>query len=157
MCNIWTSRSFWSFIAALFIVAFGLNWVWEMIQMRAYVEMAEHSWRETAFRCAEATLGDVALTFSICGVGALAAGQLQWPMKDTWNVYGTAALLGGILGAAIEWRALAIGRWSYNDQMPVVPLLRVGLWPLLQLGLLVPTAFWIAVRFTVNRKQNKAS
>ena len=33
-----TSRPLWSFFAALVLAAFGLNWLWEMVQMPAYVE-----------------------------------------------------------------------------------------------------------------------
>lgn len=36
------------------------------------------------------------------------------------------------------------GRWSYNHRMPVEPVLETGLWPLLQLTLLVPAAIGIA-------------
>ncbi len=155
MCGTGTSRSLWSFFAALFIAALCLNWPWEMVQMPAYVEMSGHSWRETACRCTEASLGDVAITFGICGVGALAAGQSRWAMNGTWNVYAAAALLGVACAVAVEWKALGLGRWSYADQMPVVPGLSLGLWPLLQLGLLVPISLWIAVRWWVNRNHNK--
>ncbi|HMC66705.1 MAG TPA: hypothetical protein VKI65_17350, partial [Gemmataceae bacterium] len=124
-----SSRSFWSFVAVMFIAAFGLNWLWEMLQMPAYKEMAGHPWREKALRCAGASLGDAALTLGIYGVGALAAGRLRWGMRPTWNVYVTAALLGGICAAAVECHALLSQRWTYADRMVLVPVLGVGLWP----------------------------
>lgn len=43
----------------------------------------------------------------------------------------------------MEWRALATGRWSYTDGMPILPVLGVGLWPVLQLTLLTPIALGI--------------
>jgi hypothetical protein len=133
-------------LAALTLAAFGLNWLWEMAQMPAYVEMAGRPWRETLPICTLATLGDVVITFTVCGVGALAAGQVWWGVTGKWNVFATAALLGGAVAVVIEWRALASGRWSYTERMPVVPFLGVGLWPLLQLSLLVPAALWVAAR-----------
>lgn len=42
-------------------------------------------------------------------------------------MYATAALLGGASAAAIEWPALAFGRWSYTDRVPIVPVLDIGL------------------------------
>jgi hypothetical protein len=54
--------------------------------------------------------------------------------------------LGGAWAAAFEWYGRATGRWTCADRMPVVPLLGVGLWPLLQLAVLIPTALWIARR-----------
>ncbi len=128
------------FLAALAVSAFALNWPWEMLQMPAYAEMAGKSWHETLGPCTRATLGDVAITLGVCGVGVLASGSLRWPMAAKWSVYATAALLGGACGTAYEWKALGTGRWSYTEAMPVVPLLDVGLWPLLQLALLVPLA-----------------
>lgn len=139
-----TSRPLWSFLIVLSLVAFCLNWLWEMVQMPAYAEMAGRSWRETAVPCGWAALGDVALTLAVCGVGALAAGQARWVATGRWNVYATAALLGAVFTLAVEWKALASGRWSYTERMPVVPMLGVGLWPLLQLPLLVPAAIAVA-------------
>ena len=139
-----TSPALRSFFAALSLTAFGLNWLWEMAQMPAYAEMAGRLWRDTALRCMQATLGDVAITFGIYGVGALAARQLRWGTTGRWNIYATAALLGGACATAIEWRALASGRWSYTDSMSIVPVVGVGLWPLLQLTLLVPLALALA-------------
>jgi len=137
-------RRLWSFFAALSPCAFGLNWLWEMVQMPAYAEMAGRSWWDSLMVCTVATLGDVGITLAAVGVGALATGQLLWGMTRKWNVYATAYLLGGACAVAIEWRALASGRWTYTEYMPVVPLLEVGLWPLLQLSLLVPAALGLA-------------
>ncbi len=142
----------WSFFTALFMTAFGLNWLWEMAQMPAYAEMAAHSWGEIVLTCTVATVGDGVITLAIYGVGALATRRLRWGLEGGWNVYATAALLGGAWAAAIKWRALAFGRWSYTDRMPIVPVLDIGLWPLLQLTVLVPLALWIATTWTRRRQ-----
>jgi hypothetical protein len=131
-------------LAALCLIAFGLNWPWEMAQMPAYAEMAGRSWLETALPCTVAALAGVVLTLGVCGLGALAAARVGWAMEGSWNVYAAAALLGGICALAVEWQALASGRWSYDDRMPVVPVLGVGLWPLLQLILLTPVSLGAA-------------
>ena len=141
-CEPHTSR--WQFFAALILVAFGLNWPWEMVQMPAYVEMAGRSWSETALPCALASLGDVAVTFAVYGLGALAAGRWLWCVQPRWNAYASGAVLGGLAATALDCRFLASGRWSYNERMPVVPILGVGPWPLLQLTLLVPDSWAIA-------------
>ena len=138
------SRRLWPFFTTLVLSAFGLNWLWEMTQMSAYNEMAGSTWSEAAVPCALASLGDVAMTLAIYGIGALAAGRLGWGMEGRWNVYAASALLGGVLAAAFEWYSLASGRWSYGGLMPVVPVLGVGLWPLLQLVLLVPASLAVA-------------
>jgi hypothetical protein len=134
----------WPFFASLAVAAFALNWPWEMLQMPAYVGMAGRPWPTVARLHLLPTVGDMAITFAVYGVGALAAGQVRWGMTGRWNVYATAALLGGTCAVAVESRALASGRWSYAEAMPVVPLVGVGLWPLLQLTLLVPAALALA-------------
>jgi hypothetical protein len=115
-----------------------------MAQMPAFVEMAGRTWRQTALACTAATLGDVFMTIAICGIGALAAGDLRWGLSGKWNVYVTTALLGGLSAAAFEWFAQATGRWTYYAKMPIVPGLKLGVWPMLQLTLLTPLSFWTA-------------
>ena len=141
-----------SFFAALALVAFGLNWIWEMAQMPAYSEMAGRSWRETLFPCTVASLEDLAVTFGVYGVVALAAGQLPWGAPVRSNLYATAALLGAGFGVALEWRAMALRTWSYTGLMPVVPLLGVGLWPTLQPALLIPAAVRLAAWWSMRRE-----
>ena len=136
------SRPSWSFFVALFLAAFGLNWPWEIVQMPAYAETAGRFYSPVALAHIVPALGDVALTFAVYGVCALAAGRLR--LSGSWNEYAAAALLGGAVAAAYEWKALSSGWWAYGETMPVVPLLGVGLWPLLQLTLLVPLALWLA-------------
>lgn len=150
-----TSRVQLIFAAALAAVAFVLNWAWEMAQMSAYRELAGRSWAETLVPCTAAAAGDVGLTFAVFGLGALASGRLSWGEERRWNVYAAAALLGVVLAVAVEWRAAASGRWSYTDRMPIVPVLGVGLWPLLQLVVLVPLSIWIARCFAERAARRK--
>src|SRR5438093_1174795 len=100
------SHSSWSFFAALITATFCLNWLWEMVQMPAYVEMVGRSWAETILPCTIAALGDVAMTLAIYCLGALAARNWRWGVEGRWNVYLTGALLGGIFAAAYEWKSL---------------------------------------------------
>src|SRR2546426_7844601 len=117
------------FLTALSIISFVVNWLWEMVQMPAYVETAGLSWFETATSCTGAAAGDTAITLAIWSLGSLAAGSPRWGLQVRWNVYATAGLWGGLWAFWIERWALAAGRWSYTATMPVIPFLGVGLWP----------------------------
>lgn len=141
-----SGRSCRSLLVAITAVAFVLNWGWEMAQGSAYVELAALPWDQRLVRCTIAALGDAALTLGIYGIGTLAAGRLRWGLSGDWNVYATGALLGCASALAIEWRGLAFGIWSCNEKMPIVPIAKIGLWPFLQLTMLVPVSFWIARR-----------
>ncbi len=134
------------FLTLFLIVSFILNWCWEMAQMPGYREMASRSWRETVTLCTRAALGDLAITLLIYAIGALAARSLSWGLRATWNVYLVVALLGAMQALWIERAAIASGRWTYTQSMPLLPVLEVGLWPLLQLSLLTPLTFWMANR-----------
>jgi hypothetical protein len=134
----------WRLFTTTALVSFILNEVWEMAQMFAFVETAGHSWVSTVGFCTLAAVGDVEIILGIYMVGALAAGDPGWGLNGRWNMYAAAAVLGLIYSVLVEHAALATGRWSYTESMPVVPVLGAGLWPLLQMTLLPPLTFLFA-------------
>ena len=127
-----TSISVWSFLVRLFVVAFLLNWVWEISQMSFYIESGD-SWGEKFLGCTLATVGDAVLTLLAYGIGALFTQNSRWGIGGGWKVYLTLAISGAGFAVIIEWIARAFGHWSYNDRMPIIPLIEVGLLPFLQL------------------------
>lgn len=138
------ARAAWRFFAALFTVAFVLNWLWEMLQMPAFDDTAGRSWRSTALMCTAASLVDVAITLGIYLVVALVLRRRLWGLGSSWRHYLAAALLGMAVAVAIERISVPLGLWSYSSLMPIVPVTEVGLWPMLQLTLLVPIAIRLA-------------
>lgn len=135
------------FFAAMVLVSFVLNEIWEMAQMSAYIETAGDSWTSTLALCTRAAVGDVGIILGISAAGALAAGNPGWGLRNRWNIYAAAAVLGLVYATLVEHSALAAARWSYTTSMPMVPVLAAGLWPLLQMTLLPPLTFWIARRW----------
>jgi len=144
------------FFAATALTGFALNEIWEMAQMLTYVEMAGHAWTSTLGPCTAAATGDVGIILGIYAASALAAGDPGWGLRGRWNIYATAALFGLAWATLVEHAALAAGSWSYTESMPMVPWLRAGLWPLLQMILLPPLTFWIA-RWWAGRSATKGS
>jgi hypothetical protein len=142
------------FIAATVLASFVLNEIWEMAQMSAYVETSGRPWASTLEFCTRATVGDVGIVLGIYATGALATGDLGWGLRGTWNIYVTVAVQGLACAALVEHAALAAGRWSYTEHMPVVPWFDAGLWPLLQMTLLPPLTFLFA-RWWVGRSATK--
>jgi tellurite resistance protein TehA-like permease len=66
------------FFATLSIVAFVLNWLWEMIQMPAYARMDTQTWKQAAPICTIATLGEVGISLAIYFLGALVFRRRRW-------------------------------------------------------------------------------
>src|SRR6266566_4424866 len=128
-----------SLLIALLIVSFGLNWIWEMAQMPAFVETGGRSWRQTALQCTVFSLGDAALILIIYGIAIVAASRIA-KIKDA-NFYLLVSALGGVAAVFIGLVAKAIGAWRYSERMPV--LVGVGVLPILQLVTLGPAALWI--------------
>ncbi len=45
-------------------------------------------------------------------------------------------VIGVIIAIFNEWYGLSTGRWVYNSFMPILPIIKIGLTPTLQLGIL---------------------
>lgn len=131
--------------AAIFVVAVFVHFLWEMQQSFAY-EMSGLALEQVVLNHLWASLGDGVLTLlPYCAV-ALARRDACWIGRWRWTDLAWVAGLGLALSLAIEWRALATGRWSYTAAMPIVPILQVGLLPVLQLILLPAPIYWAAHR-----------
>src|SRR5437763_13884887 len=114
------ARPYASFVLTLALAAFALNWLWEMLQMPAYAEMAGRSWWDTLAPCALAALGDVGATLGVYGVIAPGSAPLGWGIRGRWNPGAAAAHLGGGCALGYEEKGPVSGRWSCGDAMPTV-------------------------------------
>ena len=134
-------RQWRTYVLAAAAIAFGANWIWEMAHMPAYREMESRAWLETVPWCTAAALADVILTFIPYFVGAAIVRNSCWAWSGGVKTYVTLAALGFVTAVIGEYVGLQSGKWSYNEQMPIVPGIEVGAWPVLQLTILVPLAF----------------
>lgn len=129
-------------VVRVVVLAFLFNWAWETVHAAAFIESS----------------GTLAFRFWHCL--PMAATDAGWTLV-LWFVVGGFAhtsrrasacrlvalgLLGAITAIAVERVALGTGRWTYNSLMPVVPLVQVGLWPVLQMTLLPVLTVWLGER-----------
>lgn len=140
------SRSLTLFLIRLFVFAFFLNWFWEILQVPAYETMSGFSTLEKMRICTTASLADASITLGIYVIGAAATRRLRWAINGGWKYYLVFALLGAAAATIIERLALSFDFWRYGEQMPIVPVLGVGLSPFLQLTLLAPATLLLAAR-----------
>ncbi len=130
-----------NFYLTLPITAFGLNWIWEMVQMFAFEIKPEASRLQVFFFCTLASVIDAAVTALIYRV-------LKSLIKSrSVKFYLAAAFFGAWCAVFFEWFARLFNLWSYNEMMIVIPFLETGLLPFLQLTLLVPLAIWLVGKF----------
>lgn len=133
---IWRCALLWRAVV-IFLIA---NTIWETVQMPLYTLWRTGSRWEIAYAVIHCSVGDMliggwALATSVGTVGR------DWRLKIAARrrVIFTTVLLGVSYTLFSEWLNVSIlKRWAYSDLMPVVPLIGVGLAPLLQ---------WIAIPF----------
>jgi hypothetical protein len=116
-------------ILVTFVVGLAVNFTWEMAQSFLYEPMGT-VWAATR-RCFVASPADAAILLGLLGVGLRA-------YRHAGRRLGSASVvgLGIVLAMAIEWLALDAGRWAYNERMPLIYGLHIGIVPVLQLALL---------------------
>jgi len=107
-------------IAIIFVLALVMNWAWENLHAPLYLDY--QGGEITQLILLRAAFFD-ALVVTALGVLVLKFGRMSW-----------AIIAAIIFTITLERWALATGRWAYGDLMPIVPLLNVGLSPMLQLA-----------------------
>jgi len=132
------------------IFAFLLNYPWEFLQAPFFEGMAVATHWDAVKVCTRATFGDAAIMLIAYRSVAVANSDRWWfRAPSRVQMLGFIAV-GVIITVAIEHFATqsldqAWG-WRYADTMPTIPVVGVGLIPLLQWILLPPLAIWFVQR-----------
>ncbi|MDO8518241.1 MAG: hypothetical protein Q7S26_03060 [bacterium] len=110
----------------VFLLSLGLNIVWENAHVFLYASY--QSAPITKYILLRASVGDAII------LTLLAIPFLYWDFfrKRIWLIIP----LGVVVSIFIELYALHTGRWAYNEYMPLIQFLSIGLAPTIQLGLL---------------------
>ena len=111
-----------------------------------------------------AVFGDVLYTLSIIA-GIMVIRWIKTPhdMISAWTPkeYCLSALCGFLVALFVEYKALYLHRWAYGDMMPMIPILNVGLTPILQMMILTPLILfasqWLRVFFENNGSNKSGS
>jgi len=74
-------------------------------------------------------------------------GSRRWIVRPTPRSVGVFTIIGLLVTVAVEWHAVYVaGRWAYASAMPIVPVVGVGLLPVLQPTALLPAVVWFVGR-----------
>lgn len=126
-------------VMTLYVSTFFVHFIWEMWQVPFYAGMQDASHWQAIRLCTQATAGDGLIALLAYGAAACVVRNSYWVFSRTilsWFVYLSSGLM-------ITWilERLATGsldRWQYSEVMPVIPMLEVGLLPVLQWLMLPP-------------------
>ncbi len=134
----------------MFVLAVLLNLIWEVAQISAY-DFPESSLVTNVLGCFVPTLGDGLMILMIYWTGWLVFREFQWILRPGLKGYLLIMAAGLILALIVEWNALyRTGAWAYSEQMITIPILGVGLLPVLQMMVLPPATALLLQRIWKN-------
>jgi len=144
------------FNVALF--AFLLNLVWEFGQVPLYGDLPSQGHWASIKLCARATLGDAVIAVVAFWVVAALVASRRWITAPIAVQVASFVGVGLTISTALEWMAIHVqARWAYGTSMPMVPVLRVGLAPVLQWVIIPPLVVWFAKRQLAGTPQKEVT
>ncbi len=133
------------FIAVL-IIAGLLHLVWEYAHQPLYTgyEALGSGWTLALW----ATAGDVMYTLLMLLILSAWRRGFGWIMRARSADYSALALLSAGVALGVEYKALHLQRWGYAESMPLVPVLGVGVSPVLQMIVITVCVVWLVQQLT---------
>ena len=144
-------KIFKRFFLIMVLISFILNEVWELVQMPLYKQPI-YKMGHIAF-CTLAALADMIMVLLLYLSFAFIYKNPFWiAQRNYFKIF--VVMLTGAVGAVLsEKRHLRIGSWAYDQSMPIVPFVNVGLSPLLQFFLL-PVIIYFLSHFIISKFYN---
>lgn len=138
-------------IAAFLGISFVAHLLWENAQAPLYegfTSFPQHFWI-----CFKATWGDLLFMFVIYATLAVVHRNPLWVNDKATHTHPATwiltLLVGILLAVSFELWAVHIDhRFAYAEAMPIVPILRIGLTPVLQMMLLPLMTLLLTFRFS---------
>ena len=126
--------------------AFLLNFVWELLQAPFFEPLRDLPHWEGVKLCGLATVGDAAIMLVAFWFVAAVPQSRAWILNPRRRDLAVFVVLGIVITIGLERSALATGRWRYSEAMPVIPIIEVGLTPILQWSVLPLLVAWLVRR-----------
>lgn len=124
------------------------NLFWEFAHMKFYTLWREGTISEIVLAAVHCTGGDALIATASLVLVLLVFGK-NWPLSVSkyWAVAILVIFVGVSYTIFSEWFNIVVRQsWEYSDLMPVIPVLNVGLTPLLQWIMIPAAGFWYAYR-----------
>ncbi len=134
----------------IFMVAFILNFIWEMLQMPLFKGMPINI--QTFAFCALASMADALMGVLIYICFSFIYKKVFWVQQLTFFRIAILVLVGGIGAVLAELRYTALNTWAYNNVMPTIPFINAGIVPVLQFMILPAGIYYLSSRFINNTK-----
>lgn len=133
--------------ANIALFSFLLHLIWELAQVPFFAGMPSSQHWAAIRICARATAGDAVIALVTFWAVAAIARSRGWILAPTRSQVLGFVGAGLLITIVTEWLSTQVlGRWAYGPEMPVVPLLRIGVLPILQWVVMPPLVLWMVRR-----------
>ena len=125
--------------------SFFLNFFWEVVQTYFYT-LKDSLFSKMLYGWFHCTLGDVILTIGSFWLVSAASRNRKWLLKlNRLNFFGF-IMVGVVYAVLSEWANVhMLKSWGYNQSMPIIPWVQMGLTPFLQ-WIFIPPIVILLVR-----------
>lgn len=127
-------KAFNRFVVTTTVLAFLLNFTWELIQMPLY-NSSSFTINHLVF-CLLGSVADAIMVLFLYFGFALIFKSPLWIQPQKLQRIIIVILTGGIGATLSEMRHLSLGNWAYANSMPLIPMINVGISPVLQFMIL---------------------
>ena len=131
-------------------MAFLLNFIWEVVQMPLYKD-ASFDIQHIVF-CAIASVADAIIVLFLYFCFALIYKNPFWVHDLTLPRLLILMLVGSIGAIGAELYYVSSGNWTYAKSMPTIPIINVGLSPVLQFMFLPGCIYYLCFKMKMMKK-----
>ncbi len=135
-------KAFKQFILVITVLAFLVNFAWELVQLPLY-KGAAYDIQHIAF-CALASVADVLMVLLLYLCFAFINKKPFWVLDMGFRQVFILIIIGGTGAIIAEIAHTTAGNWAYADAMPVLPIVNAGLAPVLQFLLLPALIYYVS-------------
>ena len=132
-------------VGLVFITAVIINFPWEVAQSGFFASMGP-TLAQGLWRCFQGSLGDGVMVVLLAMLVGAALRRTDGFLTPGKRGYFLMACFGAVIAIGVERIGLREDRWSYRSTMPLIPILNVGLVPVLQMIVLPPLIYQFAGR-----------
>lgn len=125
-------------VSILTILSFIFHFLWETLHLPLYTDYGELGGPLPI--TIYATLGDAAYTLGAFFFISLFKKTKKWILEIEVSDYVGLLILGFCIALFVEYKALALDKWKYTIDMPL--LFGIGISPLIQMSFLLPLCFY---------------
>ncbi|MCF6276474.1 MAG: hypothetical protein L3J07_01350 [Candidatus Magasanikbacteria bacterium] len=134
-------RKNWKTILYVFLIGFAINSVWEI--SHSFLYSCADNLKEHIPMLIRATFWDAGFITVLYLFIAFLKEDINWVKKINKKDIVLILFIGFLSATAVELHSLYLGKWGYRESMPLVPYLKVGLTPFLQLAVTSLATFCI--------------